>query len=184
MCGAGVDTCPDCGQDLRGLPAPNRCPACPFQYDEHTRVWRSRKRWQHHAVLYGLIGLLLGLLLAVGYRLVRGAVPHPAFPLLFALGYGALGLVIRRVLTGRLSGRFVAITPKGVLVGTRRRSSLIVWEDVDRLSQAKGVPRIQRRGSGVAMPLEDVFDKPEDAVAFRAELKAAQKRYGSGSQCS
>jgi hypothetical protein len=173
----GPDRCPDCGVALDELPPPNRCPDCGFEYDEHTRVWRSGKSWQHYAVGHGLIGLVLALVLAVSYRLVRGEVPHPAFPLLFALAYAGVGLLIRRVLMGRLSGRFVAITPRGVLVGTRRRSALIGWEDVERLSHSKGVPKLRRRSSGVAVPLEDIFNRPEDLATFRMELKAGRQRY-------
>jgi hypothetical protein len=180
MSATGLKTCPDCGCDLRGLPPPARCQECGFQYDEHTRVWRSRQPWQRHALVYFVIGTVIGLLLAIIYRLVRGHVPYPVFPLLFGLVYAAGGLLIRRVLTGRLSGRFVGVTPKGILVGTRRRSSLIAWDDVDRVSQPKGVPKIQRHSSGVPVALEDVFDKPEDVAAFRAEVKAAKRRYAEG----
>jgi hypothetical protein len=169
--------CPDCGCDLRALPPPGRCPECGFEYDEHTRVWRSRQPWQRHALVYFVIGTAIGVVLAILYRLVVGHVPYPVFPLLFGLVYAAGGLLIRRVLTGRLSGRFVALTPKGILVGTRRRSSLIPWDDVDRVSQPRGVPKVQRRGSGVPVVLEDVFEKPQAVAAFREEVKAAEKRY-------
>jgi len=177
----GPEQCPECGSDLRGSPLPGRCPECGFEYDEHTRVWRSRKPWQRHALVYFVVGTAIGLVLAILYRLVVGHVPYPVFPLLFGLVYAAGGLLIRRVLTGRLSGRFVAVTPKGILVGTRRRSSLIAWDDVDRVSQPKGVPKIQRHSSGVPVALEDVFDKAQDVAAFRAEVKAAKKRYRENS---
>jgi len=184
MSATGLEICPDCGCDLRGLPPPGCCPQCGFEYDEHTRVWRSRQPWQRHALVYFVIGTAIGLLLAIIYRLVRGHVPYPVFPLLFGLVYAAGGLLIRRVLTGRLSGRFVAIMPKGILVGTRRRSSLIPWDDVDRVSQPRGVPKIQRHSSGVPVVLEDVFEKPQEVAAFRAEVKTAKKRYPEGAGSS
>ena len=184
MSAAGLETCPDCGCDLRGLPLPGRCPECGFEYDQHTRVWRSSRPWQRHALVYFVIGTAIGLLLAIIYRLVRGHVPYPVFPLLFGLVYAAGGLLIRRVLTGRLSGRFVAVTPKGILVGTRGRSSLIAWDDVDRVSQPKGVPKIQRHSSGVPVALEDVFEKPEDVAAFRAEVKKAKRRHAGAAEHS
>jgi len=180
MFATALETCPDCGYDLHGLEPPGRCPRCGFEYDQHTRVWRSSRPWQHPALVYFIIGTAIGLVLAITYRLVRGRVPYPVFPLLFGLVYAAGGLLIRRVLTGRLSGRFVALTPKGILVGTRRRSSLIAWDDVDRVSQPKGVPKIQRHSSGVPVVLEDVFEKPEEVAAFRAEVKAAKRRYAEG----
>ena len=174
---SALQRCPDCGCDLRGLPPPGRCPECGFEYDGHTRVWRSRQPWQRHALVYFVIGTAIGLLLAVLYRLTMGSVPYPVFPLLFGLVYAAGGLLIRRVLTGRLSGRFVALTPRGILVGTRRRSRLIPWDDVDRVSQPKSVPKILRHSSGVPVVLEDVFNRPEDIAVFRAEVKAAKKRH-------
>src|SRR5215468_1246990 len=52
--------CPDCGYDLRGLPARHRCPECGFEYDEHTRVWKPSRPWV--ALLGGMGG---GVLLVV-----------------------------------------------------------------------------------------------------------------------
>jgi len=120
---------------------------------------------------------VIGLALALVYRFIRGEVPQPVFPLLFAVLYAVGGMVIRRTLSGRLSGRFVAVTPRGVVVGTRRPSRLILWKDVERASERKGVPRIDVRGSGVPIALEDVFDGPEDVAAFREEVKQARRRY-------
>lgn len=172
----GPECCPACGADLRTVTPPGRCPDCGLEFDQHTHIWRSHRTWHHYAVFYGLIGLGAGLFVAIAYRLGHGEVPNPLLPVLTAVGVAAVGLIMQRVLNGRLSGRFVALTPAGILVGTRPRSLMIPWEDVRRLSTRHHIPRIERHGTSFAEPLEDVFDNAAELAEFAQALKEARKR--------
>lgn len=99
-------------------------------------------------------------------------------PLACALLAPGLGLLLRRGLTGRVTGRFVALTPGGILVGTRARPMLVAWSDFDRLTEQRGVPKLQLRSGPAPLPLDDIFSGAEEVAAFRSELKQAAKRYG------
>ena len=175
---AGLQTCPDCGEDLTAVQPPGRCATCGFEFDEQTRVWRPTRTWHHHSVLYGVLGLAAGLLVTVGYRLEFDEVPNPLLPIAAAIGVAVLGLIMDRVLVGRMSDRFVALTPVGVLIGTRRRSRLVPWGDVAKLRIRAGrVPRLECQSEGVTIPLEDLFDTPTELAAFRDAFDQGRRRH-------
>lgn len=171
-----LETCPQCHADLSGLTPPGRCPGCGLEFDEHTRIWRSSRSWQHYAVVYGLAGLGAGLFVTAGYSLRYGEVPNALLPVVTALAVAAAGLLMHRVLSGRMSGRFVALTRRGILVGTRGRGLLIPWEDVRRITTRGQVPKIQRRSTSIDVPLEDLFAGPDDLAAFKRALDEARGR--------
>ena len=181
---AGLEQCPDCQADLSALTPPGCCPNCGFEFDRHTRAWRSRRSWQHYAVAYGLLGLGVGLLVTVSYRLRFGEVPNALLPVATGLSVAVLGLLMHRVLSGRMSGRFVALTPRGILVGTRRRGLLVPWDDVRRVSARGHVPKIKRRSRSNSVPLEDVFDGPAELAAFQEAVKEARRRHTQASESS
>ena len=177
MTATGPHPCPVCSRPLTGLAPPNRCPECGFEYDADTRVWRSGETWGRVAVVYTAYGLIVGTIAAAIYRLGSDQAPYPALPLLLALVIPVVGLVLRRVISGRISGRFVALTPRGVLVGTRPISELVPWDDVERLTEQRGVPKLQRRDSENLVAFDDIFTGPEDLAAFRFALEAARRRW-------
>jgi hypothetical protein len=170
-----MSTCPVCGCDLAALPPPNHCPGCDFEYDEHTCVWRSSESWGRLAAWYAGVGLVAGLACVAFYRIRLEQAPHPAWPLLCLLVAPALGLLVRRILGGRITGRFVALTPAGIVVGTRPRAVVITWDNYDRLTEQRGVPKLQRHDSPVLLALDDIFATPEEYADFRAQLKAAAR---------
>ena len=169
------ESCPDCGDDLIALSIPGRCPACGFEYDANTRIWSSSRSWQHSAVFSGLLGLGAGLLVTLGYRLEFGEVPNALLPIVTGIVVAVLGLLVQRVLSGRMSGRFVALVPGGILIGTRRPSRLIPWDDVGRVRISGRVPKIECLSSGVAVSLEDIFESAAEMTAFRNAVRAALK---------
>jgi len=175
-----LDRCPACGCDLSARPPPDRCPDCQFEYDEHTRIWQSRESWPHLAGVYCTIGLVAGLVGAVAQSISFPRAPHPAFPLVLAVAAPALGLLYRRLLGGRITGRFVALTPAGIVVGTRSPPHVIPWAEFDRLTQERGVPKLQRRDSTALVPLDDIFDTPGELDSFRLALKEAARRQAPG----
>jgi hypothetical protein len=174
---ADLHTCPNCGRRLAPRPLPGSCADCGFAYDQHTRVWRSDESWARLAAVYLLVGLLIGLAVAVVERMGLGGTRNPMQTLVFALAGPALGLPLRRVLGGRISGRFVALAPAGVLVGTRNRPRLVPWADVERFSIRRGVPGLLRHSSPVPVPLDDIFATPAEATDFARELAAAARRH-------
>ena len=176
MAATGPDACPVCSRPLAELPPPNRCPDCGFDYDADTQVWRSSETWRQVMVVYTAYGLIGGMICAALYRFGFEQAPYPALPLLLALVVPAVGLSVRRLISGRITGRFVALTPSGVLVGTRPTPELVPWDDVDRLADQRGVPKLQRRASETMLPLDDIFAGAEDLAAFRNALQAALRR--------
>ncbi len=174
---AALDRCPTCSRELSGRPAPNACPDCGFEYDEHTRVWLSSESWARLALVYTALGLVCGLVVAGSHRLSLGYAPDPTLPLLVAIVAPALGLFLRRLIGGRISGRFVALTPAGILVGTRPRPRLITWHEFDRVTEQRGIAKIQLRESGLLIPIDDIFANTAEYMVFREELKQAARRH-------
>ena len=127
--------------------------------------------------MYGLIGLLVGLGLALGQRLSRGEVENALLPVSTGLIIAAGGLLLHRALTGRLSDRFVALTPRGILVGTRPNAELIPWKDVRRVTTRGRTPRVERHSTGMPVALEDVFDSSDELAEFRQDATASRERY-------
>ncbi len=164
-----LDRCPVCACDLSSHPPSGRCPDCGFEYDSHTRIWRSSQSWSRLAAFYAAVGLIAGVLLSAGYS-GFGQTPRPSLPLTLTVACPALGLLWRRIVSGRITGRFVALTPAGVLVGTRSRPALVSWSAFDRLTLVRGVPKLRRRDDPVPVPLEDVFDSPRELAEFQAAL--------------
>lgn len=157
-------------------PLPNTCTQCNFAYDAETRVWRTRETWARLALVYALVGLALGLFVAVTQRIAFGQSLSPTLPLVGVLVAPAVGLLLRRIVGGRISDRFVALTPSGILVGIRLRPILIPWDDFAQLSERRGVPRIRRRESGELVAIDDIFADADSLAAFRAAVIATARR--------
>ncbi len=178
----GLQSCPECGEAFTRPGASGRCPGCGFEFDEHTRIWRHERSWPRRVVNYGLLGLAVGAVAVVGYRLELGEVPNAVLPIVLAMIIATLGTLMDRLLVGRLSNRFVAITPRGLLIGTRRNATLLPWGAVARLRTQPGrVPRVELGGDEPAVALEDVFDSAAEFEAFRQAFNAARRRYGGSS---
>jgi len=141
-------------------------------FGQQVRVWRAAESWGHIAWRYAAFGLLLGLVVSALYRVRLPEVPNPMLALLMAILAAALGLFVRRLLGGRVGGRFVALTSDGILVGTADTPELVPWSDVQRVFEHRGVPRLQRHSSPVPVPLEDVFADAEQRAAFVAAVHA------------
>ncbi len=172
-----LEHCPACGRPLGDRPPPNQCPDCGFAYDERTRVWRSNESWARLVVVYATVGLFIGIAIAVLYRLGYEQVPNPTLALVCFLAAPLVGLAFRRVLSGRITGRFVALTPGGIVVGTRATPRTIPWHDFDRLSLRRNTPRIVQRSTGDLMPLEDIFASAAEVAAFRDALRRGARNY-------
>lgn len=176
MNNAAPTDCPVCGGALPSRPLPNACPGCGFAYDANTRVWRTRETWARLGLVYAMVGLALGLFVAVAQRLRFGQSLSPTLPLVGVLVAPAVGLLFRRIIGGRISDRFVAVTPAGILVATRARPVLIPWADFAQLSERRGVPKIRRRESGELVAVDDIFTDAHALAAFRAAVTAAARR--------
>jgi hypothetical protein len=171
--------CPNCGHELAGRSTAGRCPACPFEFDEHTRVFCSEQTWARLALGYATAGLVAGVVISALYWLNVKDAPYPALPLLLGLVAPALGLALRRSLSGRITGRFVALTPPGILVGTRPAPRLVPWDDFEQLTEQRGVLRIRCRDEATLIPLDDIFAGPAEVAAFEQAVLQAARRYRS-----
>lgn len=168
--------CPVCGGALPSQPLPNACADCGFAYDADTRVWRTHETWARLGLVYAMAGLALGLFVAVAQRIGFGQSLSPTLPLVGVLVAPAVGLLFRRIVGGRISDRFVALTPSGILVGIRTQPLLIPWDDFAQLSERRGVPRIRRRESGELVAIDDIFADADSLAAFRAAVTATARR--------
>jgi hypothetical protein len=178
MSSGPIQRCPVCSRDLSLWPPPNSCPDCGLEYDQHTRVWRSSESWARLALIYTAVGLVVGGVIAGLQRLSFGQARYPALPLLTGLLAPALGLLLRRLVGGRITGRFVALTPGGILVGTRPQPTRVPWDDFEQLTEQRGVPKLRCRQSPNLVPLDDIFDGPTELAEFRAALLEAARRHG------
>lgn len=135
-------------------------------------------------IRYAIAGLVLGLAISLLYRMNVDEAPYPMLPLALGLIAPAVGLFIRRLISGRVAGRFVALTPIGIVVGTRPRPTIVPWGDFDRVTEQHGILKLQRQNDPALIPLDDIFAGPADAAAFRQTLTAAarQRRRSSGDQ--
>ena len=173
--------CLRCEVELGESSLPRRCSECGLVVDAGTRVWRNEETWSRLALVYVTGGLLIGLTIAVLYRIARGHVPDPTWALLCAMLAPGLGLLFRRIVGGRITGRFVAVTPSGILVGTRGRPQLIEWSDVERTQDRKGVIRILRHSTAASVPVDDVFTNADEVAAFRDAVRRALRQAKSNS---
>jgi hypothetical protein len=169
---AYLKTCPDWGRHL--AEQQGQCADCGFPYDERTRIWRCGRSWHHRFLYNALIGLTAGLLLTIAYRITHGAAPNALLPILTGIAVALAGLAFDRLLAGKLSGRFVALVPSGVIVGTRRRRRLVPWRQIHRLNTRGRVPKLELTGDEPDVPLEDVFDTPAELESFRRALEQAR----------
>ena len=170
-----VDRCPVCDCDLSVRSPAGRCPDCGFEYNEQTRIWRSEESWARLAFTYMAYGLLVGACISLVYRASFDHAPYPMLPLVLGLVAPALGLLWRRMIGGRISARFVALTPPGIVVGTRPQPTLVPWDDFAQLTEQRGVLRLRRRSAPVLVPLDDIFDSPDELAVFRAAVSQAAR---------
>lgn len=172
------ERCPRCGAPLRPPPPAQPCAACGLPLDDASRIWRSQRSWHHYAVAYGLLGLGAGLAAALLRRLAVGEIENALLPILTGLAVAVVGLTLHRILTGRLTGRFVAITPAGLIVGTRRENQLLPWGEIRRVRIQGRVPSIELKADPLPVVLEDVFHSAAELAEFRSACQTAQARYG------
>lgn len=170
----GPDRCPFCGYDLRGLPVPYECPECGRPYDEHTRVWQSRRQW-----IYSLAPVLLCLPIAVflnfylnrtfyprGLRTAAVIIVSWAIPLPIAIFW--MRSLIRR-------GVLIAVTPEGVLTRTAF-ARFVPWNAlVDIHVLLRRNVYLRARGQG-ASNISHYFDSPAAIEDFRAAVADARRR--------
>ena len=187
-----------CGTDLADPAPPKTCPGCGFAYDVSTRIWRSEESWGRLALVYIAWGLLAGLFISVLQGIGLAEAPHPVLPLVLGVAAAFAGLALRRLLSGRITGRFVALTAAGIVVGTRpvrqtrpaaaREGALsdaeedglqcVPWANFDRLVEERGVLKIRTRSGPAAVipiPLDDIFNSRQEAADFRATVLAAAR---------
>ncbi len=81
------------------------------------------------------------------------------------------------MVSGRITGRFVAVTPPGILVGTRQPALLVSWDEFEQLTEQRGVLKIRSHDSGTLVPLDDIFANPVEVAAFEQAVKQAVTRY-------
>ncbi len=171
--------CPLCGTTLVPSTTPTACVGCGFPYDAQTRIWRSSDTPARLGARYAVVGGLAGLAVAMAYPAPVRADRYASVPLLGALVAIALGLAIRRLAGGRISGRFVAMTPSGLIFVTRGRPTRVPWENLDGLERRRGVVRVRVRGKSATVPLADVFSNQLEQQEFCAAVRAAAAA-GSG----
>ena len=89
--------CPICLRSLEGLSSPVRCPTCGFAADADIRMWRSRQTWARVALRYTTLGVFVGVLIALLYRVALGHSPNPALPLLLAAAARACSVSLQQI---------------------------------------------------------------------------------------
>jgi rubredoxin len=129
--------CPICGYSQHSLPVKHVCPECGFEYDQMTRILRSRAtgRILHLEAVLACIFLILGMLLTIvllsnpiptmmvrvlgkSIQTASWAVPFRGAAVL-AVGLYWLASLLRTFKL-RVSPPFVAVTSKGVVCKSSR----------------------------------------------------------------
>lgn len=126
MSDAGLSHCPDCQYDLRAHPPPNRCPECGFQFDEFTFVWRPRKSWKFYMAVIAPNAYLIVqfpiLIFRWNYRLIDWT-----YMFISILLIGLLFWLLICVRSANKRGRYVAVTPKGIVIRQVGEPTVIAW---------------------------------------------------------
>lgn len=169
--------CPVCLTPRESPALPGQCAACGFALDAHSAVWRTRTRTTDVAVRYALAGVIVGILMALVYPTGTQRAAYAITPLVLGLAAAAGGLTLRRLFSGHIQDRFVALTPAGIVVGTRTPPLLIPWERFDRIVVRRGFLRIEQVGDQPLHTLDDIFASAAEAEVFRQAVTAAVRRY-------
>lgn len=171
---AGPERCPYCGYDLHGLAVPHDCPECGRRYDEHTRVWQSRRQW-----IYSLAPVLLCLPIAVflNFYLNRTIYPRGLRAVAVILVSWAVPLPIAIVWMRSLirRGVLIAITPDGLLTRTAF-ARLVPWSAlIDIHVVLRRNVYLRARGHS-SSNISHFFESPAAVEEFRAAVADARRR--------
>ncbi len=142
MADRGLDCCPVCNYLLTGLPLEHRCPACGFQYDEHTQVWRNPPlRWDFGRVL--AVAVVALIMLGETVSLLSGVKQTgTVFSFVKITTCIAAGIFLGRRYSRGRGSCLVAIAPTGAVLRLRGKEVLVVpWSEVDEVKVLFGVPR-------------------------------------------
>lgn len=169
--------CPVCGYDLRGLPARHRCPECGFEYDEHTRVWGSEKRWVVYLAPAGLAMSAFGQFCLIQDRLVTGRTLPVHLVCYVALCAACAILVGLHALVYVARRRFVAVTRDGIVARVNRDIVVVPWGDVKKIGRVFNCPRIVRHSTSRVIELPYIFYFGEGIGEFKQAVEAARQRY-------
>lgn len=172
------DTCPECGYRLTGLPAAHRCPECGFEYDEHTVIFRPSRTWTIYALALALPAFLAYLFSGVLFVAIAGLIGHRlALVLCPTVAFCVLLLVVVQLWRSNRRGRFVAVTPAGIVGRTHLRHFRVPWSGFGSMSTIDIAPWIKPRGDAADIKLPGIFDNQAEKDRFREAVETARRRY-------
>ena len=171
-----------CDYPLHGLPSAHQCPECGLPYDPLQALWRQSNPWRVYlvAVIAAIAVSLYGGNIVLLFQQAIGTTW--AFLLYASVVLCVLVFVLMHIRRAMRRGRFAAITPEGIVIGTlglRMRRVMIRWNELSMISAVDFVPWIKRLRKDRNLSLIGIFENRNEIKEFKAAVAEAQHRYAS-----
>ena len=158
-----------CRYSLLGLPAAHRCPECGFEYDEHTRVWRSG----FGAPFHGAMGLIIAIGVINGvmqFTSRHNSWANKSVWLMFMAVYIAFPWFVWR------SRPLIAVTPKGIFTRWMWKKHTAEWSRIDRAGDYEANVMFNNADYGFVEYARFLPNKAAQAE-FRQAVTEGKRRY-------
>jgi len=170
-----LDTCPQCGYSLQGLPENHACPECGLRYDRDSEVYKHLNPVSLFAGMLGFLGGTAGM-----FNLARtfgNAGPFWRICIIMSLViyFGAAAWFARYVYRLYRRGPLVAVLPEGLYVRLLRiHGDRIAWTNVSRVAfnRAQKVATLIFVDGRPVLDICGVFASLGDAQRFVSQVAA------------
>jgi len=170
-----LDTCPQCGYSLQGLPEDHACPECGLRYDRDSEVY---KYVNPKALFLGLVGFIGGTGVLVNMVSTFGNISsfwRACMIVSVVVYFGMAAWFGRYVYRLYRSEPLVAVLPEGLYVRLLRiHGDRIAWTDVSRVafSRAQKVATLIFLDGRPVLDICGVFASLSDAQRFVSQVAA------------
>ncbi|MCG3136178.1 MAG: hypothetical protein HJJLKODD_00003 [Phycisphaerae bacterium] len=183
---APLNKCPQCGYDLRGLPADHRCPECGLAYDHQTEIFRPRKP---RIIFVGLLGFLGGMggMINMLIRSLQPGSRSGIFSVLMFMVWLGLGVYLfLRLNRIYQRGQFVMIGPDGMHYRLQSpECSYLSWSQIGSIKPQRydKLCRVIKTQSGGELIIAGVFSTPRDVERFVELVNRRLMERREGERC-
>jgi hypothetical protein len=88
-----------------------------------------------------------------------------------------IGVLLVRMWRADRRGRFIALTPYGVVARSAHRAESIPWRAIEHVTRGTRQVLLRWREDHGACQLEYIFDSEDEAAAFRIAVEHGSRRY-------
>jgi hypothetical protein len=168
-----IDTCPECGYSLHGLPTTHACPECGQRYDAECELVQRKQQ--------GAIWFVVAWYVLSGgwfFRLMWRGLPNRGWVLVFKLCclgiYSIPGyFLLRTIIRNSRRGVMAAVLPGYLLLRLEEsRDARIPWSNISRAAANGGVKSVAVfiRDASKIREIRGVFQTREQCEKFAREI--------------